>query len=1437
MGDQPGGVRRKRTEGFLERVRLPILFGLSSLLFLGAYYFFFAQRKYSYLTGRNFRFLATIGKQLEASLASQARQFRSLAQAEKLTEALKNEEAKSRLVNEIAPKFENVTSSGPKQEAQAVSRQMRMELRHAPEEPLIDAFYPAQVEKGKYLALQGSIKLKSIVEPLFDTRGAFDTLLLANTKGEVIYQQGIRDLSVRQLGSLLDKSRVFPPRRGEMARSVTDLLSSSSDSYPVELNGREYRLFVKPVELPLRKPGSRTSEAHREQTWLICGLVPQKELVYKSLAVSSALLFFLLGALLLALLSWPFLKLKLIGEAQRVGLFDVLLLGLCCVLGISVATLFVLDLQVFTDLEESSKQQAENLAERIEENLRAEIRAAYPVLTNLEATVFRVLAASPTEIAKETEGDRTIRQVVNNPTDLLRKLPAAFASYPLAQSFSLMGEDGRQFYKGATTETVPPSLQLQERSYFKRARANDVWDLNALEDGYERRGAGMAGSSNRFILEPVVAWSSGIRMAVLAKPVTRKTPEGKPVEVKGNKPVVATLSIPMISLIDPVLPPGFKFAVVDNEDENGKVLFHSDLERNSTEDFLAETDYDRRLRSAIFARRAETMRIRYWGEDYFASVRPVQGLPWTVIALKDLKTLRAVNVDWLSTTLLFLLLYSGTLAALLVIVAVARPGYRAEWIWPDPRRLEDYAELGVSYLLTLGGFLLAAWVLRGSAELFVISVLVPALALVMAYVKLQKKGHGREKIALVMGCLLLLGLATALFQAPREIGSGLVPVWLSLLLIVAGFLVVLKVIPFRMEWVVPSGCAEDIGRDRRSINAVYCSCGILLLLLTAVLPTVGFFETAHQIHSKSFVRHGQLKLALEMKKRSARAQKAVAKAAIEVQECLRWEWLTLGDDPLPATAEKCTPSGMKRGLDLYASSFFATETDLTLPEPARKHCACDRRAEADLLSEFLEGVLPRGSAHAAEMRALLHPKASDCSWHWEEEKGDSLTLHSREYPDGPIHLTSTLSPSSQDGTSESKHAGMLLAVGLSPRQIPFLALLSVLLCLSIFLVRFTSRRIFLIDLLEPLGGELDETGPASTGRNLFFVSRGKQWKREVDKDGFFWFHMRDLEDSEKGWPAIRPDLVKEHRRVILVEGFEERIWDRDFNKKKLDFLESLVAMRDRTVIVISSVSPSPLLSEDGRDGHSQPLSSATARRWRQLLSSFTIFEEDLRMKPEDVKRHMTSTLEVVLESNQSQDEATAGTDARKINSKILREEAVNNPHLTAIAWDLDDKVRHLSREQILEEFGERAERYYQALWESCSPEEELVLEHLAEEGLVNEKSRRLIRRLMARGLVRRTPHFRLMNETFRRFVISSARRNEVLGLEKQAEPSAWDKLRGPFFFGLAASITFFFVTQEALLDGVLASLTGLTAGLPAVVKAFDWFGGDRPRLPRFGGGK
>ena len=79
---------------------------------------------------------------------------------------------------------------------------------------------------------------------------------------------------------------------------------------------------------------------------------------------------------------------------------------------------------------------------------------------------------------------------------------------------------------------------------------------------------------------------------------------------RGGDFKVASLTIPLRALIDPVIVPGFGFAVIDRD---GEVLFHSDPRHSLVENFFDESDRSRRLRALVAAKHQEWVDIRLLG--------------------------------------------------------------------------------------------------------------------------------------------------------------------------------------------------------------------------------------------------------------------------------------------------------------------------------------------------------------------------------------------------------------------------------------------------------------------------------------------------------------------------------------------------------------------------------------------------------------------------------------------------------------------------------------------------------------------------------------------------------------------------------------------------------------------------------------------------------
>jgi hypothetical protein len=136
----------------------------------------------------------------------------------------------------------------------------------------------------------------------------------------------------------------------------------------------------------------------------------------------------------------------------------------------------------------------------------------------------------------------------------------------------------------------------------------------------------------------------------------------------------------------------------------------------------------------------------------------------------------------------------------------------------------------------------------------------------------------------------------------------------------------------------------------------------------------------------------------------------------------------------------------------------------------------------------------------------------------------------------------------------------------------------------------------------------------------------------------------------------------------------------------------------------------------------------------------------------------------------------------------------------------------------------QAAAYYRLIWESCSPGEKVTLVHLAEDGFlsVNDPD---IQRLVRRGLIVRHREVRLMNESFRQFVLVERRLDkEVEVTEGQArKTSSWQYTKVALSVVVIGIMAFLFATQRDLYNSTLVALTSIAASVPAVFNFFSLF--------------
>jgi hypothetical protein len=140
---------------------------------------------------------------------------------------------------------------------------------------------------------------------------------------------------------------------------------------------------------------------------------------------------------------------------------------------------------------------------------------------------------------------------------------------------------------------------------------------------------------------------------------------------------------------------------------------------------------------------------------------------------------------------------------------------------------------------------------------------------------------------------------------------------------------------------------------------------------------------------------------------------------------------------------------------------------------------------------------------------------------------------------------------------------------------------------------------------------------------------------------------------------------------------------------------------------------------------------------------------------------------------------------------------------------------------VASEILERADPYYRLIWKECSKEQKLVLAQLAEDGLLNPTNGRAIRQMVRRGLITKDPQFRIMNESFQRFLRSAATADLKREWLRESRRSGWGKARGVFATTMIILGVFLLTTQNALWQSSAAYVTTALGALGTLVKLFN----------------
>jgi hypothetical protein len=131
-----------------------------------------------------------------------------------------------------------------------------------------------------------------------------------------------------------------------------------------------------------------------------------------------------------------------------------------------------------------------------------------------------------------------------------------------------------------------------------------------------------------------------------------------------------------------------------------------------------------------------------------------------------------------------------------------------------------------------------------------------------------------------------------------------------------------------------------------------------------------------------------------------------------------------------------------------------------------------------------------------------------------------------------------------------------------------------------------------------------------------------------------------------------------------------------------------------------------------------------------------------------------------------------------------------------------------------------ADPYYRSVWSSCSSDEKLALRQLADEGVVNPRNHIILEQLLRKGLARRDSTFRVMNETFRRFIVRETPAEQVDAWEHQGVKMPWSTIRTTLATVALGLLGLLVLTQQQLLYAWVGYVPALAPAVPTVLKLF-----------------
>jgi hypothetical protein len=1293
----------------------------------------------------------------------------------------------------------------------APSSTLSVEAEYLGKPPDVDACPNQEVKVTVRLRPEPAIR------PLFDdlNEGFFDDLLIADESGKVLYQQSTGGDHLVDLNELVrykpdgtplvplvaqttpsgadnsaQKSATGPlsiipglgtkggapgntsPAVPASARTKPfTLVSGFSNVLDVIVAGSAYKLYLQPSNISVREDSVRN-------TLVLCGLRSANHVREEAHSLPATYVIWGTLALLLSLaLGWPFLKISYVSPKQRISLGQFLLLIFTTLLAGSLLTSAALNWTYRSEEDTESRDQLEKLAKNINDQAGMELDRALRELENLSTTTsFNELFPRRDTPDLVSEGNYFKQH---------RKLYEASAGqrYPWFQFAFWVDSAGLQQLKIAAG-TITPRVDVSRDSFFrqivciepKRPVPCDPIDsrLRAPRPPY------------RFLIYPENSPNTGDFSVLIGNPYQ----DGDPVPQgrgKDSRLRAQYIVNKFESLVNPVLPPGYGFAVLNRD---GKVQFHSIAQRNLIENFFREMQSDGELRERLAQGSAGFLKTNYVGKPQMLYVTPLDAFrlpPLTLVVFRDYEHFIQSAQDANTWFGILALPYIAVLCLLAAAYLLWRSEYPLADLWPEATRQGAYVNV------TLTNALLAATYLFSYRSMESFGALFSALGLGAVAVSYPLGEFAREfKLGRFATRFLVLAYLVIL--------AG----WGWQLLFAAAYAVYVAKVRNRFSFL-----PAFLTPGKKQLKYTYTAVATSLLLTIVIVPCLGFFKFAYDVVELDETKHEQVELARNLDHRNNTIHAYLRRIDASYLEDLR---------------KKETLDRHDQAVSRFPSP-GALDKDEVMPEGGGFRLWLSDSCKHWLPPNWCEALVQTKTAESGEF-----------SWRWKylptktgdggaSAKYEKALVMSKSQSADPEPVVSAFP--SWPGLNAWGKFILIAAVGL----------------LAYWFFRLT-RRIFFINWIDPR--DLDEMDVAelraiarrgATYKHILIIGHPKSGKSTVTRASNIGDQIDIAATASTGnWDVHLPRDSK----IVILDHFEFGMDTAELNMKKLALLERLVYVEHRHVVILSTVDLMfYLVAGCPEIVWTDPSDSQAAiqvlDRWANLLSLF----RKARFKDKSVAEFNTK-----LGMAQGQPWLSdAARDAAQIVINLVRIECNHTAMLRRIGSSMLDSylgaldpavTEEELRKTLAKDVLDRTDSYYRALWATCTKDERLVLFQLSKDGWLNPKNERAIQELQRRNLVIRYKGFRVMNESFRRFILLYQYPEEIAAWEEEVRRSGWHGFRNALALaGLLVGAWLAYTQQQSfhLAIGYVGALGGAVTTVGTLFAALRGRGPKPPAPP------